>query len=242
MISLLKINLLVWFRTKENLFWSIVWPVMWFLLVYYVFPPLPGQTEEASLEFFYPAGIFLILLSSSMISLAIKIAGNKEFNVLKKLKILPLSIEKFFLIEVLSAMIFSLISMAVLSVLAYIFGVRVTGNMFDVFLVVALGMLVFTSIAFLIGGISKRMSEANIISMIFMFAMMFLSSAFFDLSESPSFLATVSNVLPGTPFCDSLRGVMFESYTLGDIKGYLAILAAWAIAATFLSFKTFRTY
>lgn len=237
--TLLRTELLIWFRTKENLFWAIAWPLFWILLVWGVFPPLPNRTRVETLQYFYPGGILLIIFSASLVSLAIKLASAKEQKELLRLKLVPMSIWTFFVGQLLASGVFTTIAILVFTIVGYILGIRLTGSLFSGAAVVALAMLAFSSLAFLIAGITHTVSQANILSMLVMFLMMFLSNAFFDLSGAPLAMR-VTRFLPATPVCDALRGILVYGRPLWEQLGSIAVIAVWAIVGSTVSVSVFK--
>lgn len=238
--ALFRIELLIWFRTKENVFWAIVWPVAWLLMVWGLFPTLPGRSRLDTLEYYYPSGIALALLSACLTSLAIRLGLAKEKNELKRLMLAPLPTRTFFLSELAASSVFSAAAILTITIVCYALGLRIHGNIAASLLVILLGAVIFSAIAFFIAGISSNMTRTSLLSMIAMFAIMLLSKVIFDFSQAPGPLATLSQILPATALCEALRGLMFDGDRVGDHALHFVNLAAWAAGASFLSLSTFK--
>jgi ABC-2 type transport system permease protein len=69
--------------------------------------------------------------------------------------------------------------------------------------------------------------------------MLFLSGVFFSLSTMPSWLQGVAEFLPLTHFAASLRAVMTEAASFGDIGYHLCIMLAWAAVFVATATATF---
>jgi ABC-2 type transport system permease protein len=237
----LKIELNIWIRTKENIFWAIVFPLFWFMLCRFTFPPLWGYTRVETLEYFFPSGIGIVILTSSFTCLTISIASSKERGILKRLTVTPVSVSTYMAVEVLTALLFTTFSLFLLSCIAACFGVRCHGSILSLLLLILLGMLTFMSIAFMIASISKNVRSAYILTMICTLLILFISEFFpMGISASPEWVQVLSEILPGTPVVHPLREIVMGQGTLvGNVK-HIGILLGWLIGTAIVTAKTFR--
>ena len=238
----LKTELKVWIRTRENIFWAVVFPLFWFILCRFAFPPLMGYTRLETLEYFFPSGVSLIILVSSFTCLTISIASYKERGILRRLAVTPISVSTYMIVEVVTALIFTAFSICLLSCIAACFGVKCHGPILSFVLIILLGMFTFISIAFMIAGMSKNTKTAYIFAMIFMFAILFLSEFFpMGIAASSKWVQILSEILPGTALCHPLRDIIMGQGTLiGDNVKYIGILFGWLIGTIIVTTKTFR--
>ena len=240
-LTFLKYECLVWFRKKENLFWAVAWPSAWLMLMVKFFPPFPGQTHSEMLLYYYPSAISLILLSSALTSLALSVASSKENKVFRRFKLLPVSLYTIFIVKMSACFIFTLISIASVSLLTILMGGQLSFNVIGLFLWIFFGFFSFSGVAFFISGVTSRVSSANMLSMLFMFLFMFLSTMFFDLSAAPSYIQNISLVLPGTPFCETLRAITSNTFSFSEYKMNIFTILVWGVATFLLAKLTFRT-
>ena len=238
--ALLRAELSIWFRTRENLFWSFAWPIAWLVLVWLVFPALPGRSKIETLEYYYPSGIALVLLSSTLTALALKLSLAKEQRELLRYRLVPMSMKTFFVAELLASSLLALVAIATFSAVSMLFGVRIDSSFWAALPILMLGNWVFASIAFFIAGVSQRVGQATLLAMISMFSIMFLSNMFFDLSLAPEPVWTISSFLPGTPLCDAMRAIMFDGESLWSQWKHISVLGGWATASSAIAIYTFK--
>jgi ABC-2 type transport system permease protein len=238
--AILRIEILIWFRTKENVFWSIVWPLLWLLLVWGLFPPFPGRSELETLEYYYPSGVALVLLASCLTSLSARLGSAKENNELKRLAVAPMPLRTFFLGQLCAAAFSAAISIAVVTVASFALGARPHGNVLAAAGMVVLAAVAFAGVAFLIAGRTDSQAKANLISLMVMFFFMFLSNIIFDFSGAPGPFALLSKLLPGTALCSALRGLLFEDSLFSEQGSNTIILMVWAGGASLLALSTFK--
>ena len=155
LITFLKYELLIWFRMKENLFWAIAWPLCWLLLMYNLFPSMPGMNKAETLNYYYPSAISLILLSSALTSLVIAIATGKEKNILKRFVLLPISKSYFFTVKMMASFILTLFSVIVITVFSFSMGASLSFSATHFLVWLLLGFYAFSGVAFLIAGITS---------------------------------------------------------------------------------------
>jgi ABC-2 type transport system permease protein len=237
--AVLRIELLIWFRTKENVFWAIVWPVLWLFLVCGLLSPF-GKSRLDTLEYYYPSGVALVLLAACLTSLSSRLGSAKETGELKRLSVTPIPLRTFFCGELCASALFAAVSIAIITVTGIVLGARPHGNVLFAALVVALTAVAFAGVAFLIAGLTDTQTRANLISVMVMFFFMFLSNIIFDFSAAPSLIAQLSALLPGSAMCSALRGFLFEDSSLGEQTTNLAILVGWAGGTSLLALSTFK--
>ena len=120
------------------------------------------------------------------------------------------------------------------------FDIRISGNLFLVWLVVTLGALCFLSIGFLLTGLIKSARAANGISMVVFFLLMFLGGVFFPNEMMPNFLRVFSDALPSTNLNDVFRAVMIMNVGIGEMWRELLIAGGWFVGSLVLAVRLFR--
>lgn len=238
--NFVKYEIILWFRKKEYVFWSFIWPILWISFIKFIFPDLPGWSSQETLQYYYPSAVTMILLSAALTSLSMSIAINKENKILKQLKIIPFSIKDFFISKMLVSFIFVLISIGVLTIFSSIYGLCLNFLNGLFFLIVLVGFLALASIAFFIAGYCKGVSTTSVVTLTTMMIFMFLSSVFFDLSASPKVIQVIAGIFPSSIICDTLRGLFAESMQIADILIKFLLLIIWSGVFLILSQITFK--
>jgi ABC-2 type transport system permease protein len=96
------------------------------------------------------------------------------------------------------------------------------------------------AIGLLAGAIAKTAEGAVNMANFFVLPMAFLSGSFFPLDGAPSWLRTVSNLLPLRHLNDGMLDVMVRGEGPGAALVPIAILAGFAIVVTLLAARLFR--
>jgi len=237
--TLLKMELLVWLRVKINLFFVVAWPVLWLLMMTLVIPSGNRGSLADILQFYFPSCMALVMLSA-MISLSIRIAVKKEGGILQRLKVVPFPVSAYFMVQFVCAIVMSVIGLACISIVAFFMKMPVKGSLLSMVVVFFLGCFTFTAIGFFIGGFSRKIVTANIISILVMFVMMFMSDMFVPLSDIQSVVFLVGSLLPAQAFLSMARGIMISGMRLTDYSYELLVLFIWGIGAVVLSLPTFK--
>ena len=240
MIKLFIIETKLWFRRKENLFWSILWPNLWLIFMCFVIGAMPGKTKLESLQYYVPAALTLILISSPFTGLALNLSINKENNMLKRFAVMPFSIYNYFLVVYIACLLFSLFSIISIIIFATILGLPLNYSIIQLLILIFIGFFSFSAIAFLIAGLAKSISVTNIITMFLMFILMFVSNLFFDLSAAPPILYQISLLTPSSLICSMFRDII-SGTNITSLEN-IVILLFWGIVPLLIARRYFRYY
>lgn len=237
---LLKTELLAWFRIPLNLFWIFAWPLLWMCMMGLVIPNASKGNPADFILFFFPSCMALVLFST-MISLALRLTLKKEMRILQRLKLLPFSPGFYFTVQFLSSVIIALNGLVCVVALGFFLGMTVEGSaILELLVIFCIASFTFSSIAFLIAGLVRKSSSANIIAMLVMFIMMFFSDMFIPLSDIQSVVYQLSRILPATSFLEIARGILIRGNSIFEFPAQLAIVFGWGAVCLAVSLKTFN--
>ena len=181
------------------------------------------------------------VMTNSIISIAVKISTYRNQSILRRLLITPLPIWKFFAAEITAHVILALVQAGIiLAVGIYAFGGSVDGNIFWIFIVVAMGALVFLNIGFIVSAWANTPAAASGMGNVVALPMLFFAGTFFSTANLPWLLPYLAEALPLTPMITGMREVALNSASLWDIWPQLATLAAWISVTAVAAIKVFR--
>lgn len=208
-------DLLRFFRDKARIIGSVMQPV--------IFLGIFGVGLEATLnmsggpgvgfnfvQFMFP-GIIATTTLGVALNTSISIVTDREFGFLKEILVAPVSRASIMFGKILSGIVIGLFQAILLIALSPIFGLAIVwstipGILFFAFLlsfaVTALGLF-----------IASRMRNAEGFQFVFQFLffpMMFLSGAFFSLTNVPKWMEILSTINPLTYAVDGLRNIVFS--------------------------------
>jgi ABC-2 type transport system permease protein len=110
----------------------------------------------------------------------------------------------------------------------------------EMLLLSALGLIVFMGFGFVISGIAKSESVIPPLANVITLPQFLLSGTFFPVDAFPTWLQSISKILPLTYLNDALRKIAFEGVGITAISSHLLIIVAWGIAVYAAAIRFFR--
>jgi len=206
-------DILRFFRDKARIIGSIVQP-LFFLGVFGV-----GLQSTLSMgqglgfdfvEFMFP-GIIATTTLGVALNTSISIVTDREFGFLKEILVAPVSRASIILGKIFSGIAIGLFQAILLIALSPIFGLKIDfGSIPGLLFVAFLLSFAVTSLGLFIASRMRSAESFQFIFQFLFFPMMFLSGAFFPLTNVPTWMKIVSDINPLTYAVDGLRNVVFS--------------------------------
>jgi ABC-2 type transport system permease protein len=245
MKSLLKMT---WMETKLFLrepvgaFFTLAFPLMMLFLFGSIYGNSPSEyfNGYGSVDVSVPAYTAMIIATTGLLGLTITMAAYRENGVLRRLRTTPISP-----LVVLAAQVIVLFMMTVLGMLLLIiagklvYHLRFDGNAFSVLAGFVLSSLSFFALGFILAGLMPTARTAQVVGMVLLYPMLFLSGAALPRELLPETIKKVSTFLPLTHVVTLLRGLWIgESWSQHTTEVF--VLVAILVAGVLISIKTFR--
>jgi ABC-2 type transport system permease protein len=218
-------------RNPELLVFATVQPVMFVLLFVYVFGgsiSVPGYSDYT--QYLIP-GIFAqpVLFGSSFTGVGL--AEDLSKGMIDRLRSLPMYQSGVLIGRTMSDVVRNLLTFAVMLVVAFAVGFRIEGTVAEA--VAATLLLLFFSYAFSwvqawVGLSVSSVEAANSAGFLWMFPLTFVSSAFVDPANMPSWLQPIADANPFTYVTDATRA-LYNGRSPGN-DAWIAL--AWAVGIT----------
>jgi ABC-2 type transport system permease protein len=218
-------------RNPELLVFATVQPVMFVLLFVYVFGgsiSVPGYSDYT--QYLLP-GIFAqtVLFGSSFTGVGL--AEDLSKGIIDRLRSLPMYQSGVLIGRTMSDVVRNLLTFAVMLVVAFAVGFRIEGTVAEA--VAATLLLLFFSYAFSwvqawVGLSVSSVEAANSAGFLWMFPLTFVSSAFVDPANMPSWLQPIADANPFTYVTDATRA-LYNGRSPGN-DAWIAL--AWAVGIT----------
>ncbi len=202
------------------------------------------QTNERGLSPFDYT--FSGLLGFSLLGLGIFGPVNifpelKKQGILRRYSITPIRVWQYFVANMLSQVAIGLFTMTIMFIVAIaVFHLNLVGNIFEIALYIALGIVMLLGVGLAVGGWAKNERQAAPIANLVTFPMMFLSGTFFPRFLMPDWLQQVSSYIPLTPVIDGIRLIATEGKHLVDLLPQLGLIGIWVVIIYIIAFRTFR--
>ena len=239
-----RMQMRLFIRRKDELFWTLAFPVLFILL----FGAIYGDTKWTgsgldirAIDYLLPGIVVMGAMVTGIMRTATGLVQEREAGVYRRLALTPLKRTTLIGSQLLQHYIVIIVQTLLLVNIGTIcFKTHLTGNVALFWLVLSFGALCFMSIGFALTGLIKTLRSATPIIQIVYFSMMFLGGIFFPNSMLPTWLGNAAKMLPSTQLGDALRAVVYNSAGISDIWPKLLIMAGWIVVCLVISTKFFR--
>ena len=239
-LTLIETKLFI--REPIGTFFTLAFPVLLVLLFGAIFGNEPNEMfgGYGSMDISMPGYVAMILTTVGLMNIPITMCGYRETGVLRRLKITPLKPLTFIGSDLLTNLVMTLLGMLLVVLLGWlIHRVRFEGQAIPVFLGVIYSALAMFSVGYLIASLAPTQRAANIIGLVILYPMLYLSGAFMPLETMPETLQSVSKFLPLTYVVNLLRGLWFGKPT-SELWLPVLVLGAMFVVCSALAARLFR--
>ena len=245
MKSLLKMT---WMETKLFLrepigaFFTLVFPLMMLFLFGSIYGNEPSSlfNGRGTIDISVPAYTAMIIATTGLLSLTITMAAYRQNGVLRRLRTTPISPLLVLAAQVIVLFLMTSLGMALLIVAGkLVYNLHFEGNVLSVLAGFTLCTMSFFGLGFILAGLMPSARTAQVVGMVLLYPMLFLSGAGFPRELLPEAIKRVSAFLPLTYVVNLLRGLWIgESWSQHLLD--VGVLTAILIVGIVISTKTFR--
>jgi ABC-2 type transport system permease protein len=229
-------------REPVGAFFTLVFPLM----LLFLFGSIYGNEPSAyfggrgTIDISIPAYTAMIIATSGLLSITITMASYRENGVLRRLRTTPVSPLTILVAQVIVVFVMTLLGMFLLIIAGkLVYHVQFEGNALSVFAGFVLCCLSFFGLGFILAGIMPNARTAQIVGMVLLYPMLFLSGAGFPKELLPETIKKVAAFLPLTYVVNLLRGLW-----VGEAWGAhlldVGVLLGMLVLGVIISAKTFR--
>lgn len=213
MKSLLKMTWMeakLFLREPVGAFFTLVFPLMMLFLFGSIYgnEPTPIFNNQGTIDVSVPAYTAMIVATTGLMGLVITMASYREKGVLRRLRTTPVHPLVVLGSQVIVLFVMTALGMALLiaaGVLVY--KLQFHGNVWSVLGGFLLSTLSFFALGFTLAGLLPTARTAQVVGMVLLYPMLFLSGAGFPYELLPEGVKKVSTFLPLTYVVDLLRGL-----------------------------------
>lgn len=238
--TLTRRNLKHLFREPEPLILTIVLPIMIYLVFVILFSGVV-TTESGDYYKYVLPGVLTTVVVFGLSPTAIKVNNDLKKGVTDRLCTMNISKSAILCSHVIVSMIKTIISLVILIITGYLFGLRLDFTILELFAFIAITLLLVIAlswIAIFCGIIGENAEAAASYIFIFMF-LPYFSSAYVPIETMPSWLQGFAEYQPFNLIIDPLRSVLLgEGY--GDkLTLCIIIWVSITVLFTYLSLRLF---
>jgi ABC-2 type transport system permease protein len=238
------------FRSRAQMFFTFSMPVVMLMLLASIFKDTVSGTDVSSQQVFTTGMLGVGILGTSLQSLALQIAGERQNGTLKRLRATPLPKGSYFIGKVVMVLASSLGQAAVLlGVGRLFFGVHLpvdAAHWFTFGWVYLLGVVSGSVLGIAYSNL-VRSADSGAVVMLPMMVLQFVSGVFVIFSQLPKGLQVFASFFPLKWICQGMRSALLpQAYVRVEPAGQwehgriALVLGAWAVVGLLLCLRTFR--
>jgi ABC-2 type transport system permease protein len=219
-----------YYLKPPSISWGIVFPVAW-ILAFYLRSP-------RAFEDLVPGLIAMTILFSTTAAEAVVINFELRIGSLERLLLAPVTHSAVLLGKVLGGAMFGLLMTALVAICS-VAGLGLHVNIVQLLLTIIPSLFAFSAMGALLCLLVKEVFEAQTLSNLPRFLMMFLSGVFYPLSAMPPILRYVAYLMPLTYTVDGLRQAL-SSNNMASVLVDSLILTSVAVIFILPAIKLLR--
>jgi ABC-2 type transport system permease protein len=202
--------------------------------------PTPLSGGLGSMDFAMPAYAAMVLCIVGFMSIPVSICAYRESGVLRRFRSTPLRPMTYISADVVSNLLMAFVGVLALVTAGWVFyRAAFGGSVIVVGVALAFCALSMFSIGYLIASVAPTARIANIIGLLILYPMMFLSGIFIPPDVMPESVKRISEFLPLTYAVELLRGLWFGK-PWSDFMLATAVLLGVLVVCTALATRFFR--
>jgi ABC-2 type transport system permease protein len=224
-------------RRGETLVATAVLPVV--VLIFFTSVGILPTTVTRPVDFLLPGSIAFAIIATSLVSLGITTAYDRNYGVLKRLGGSPLSRAELIAAKMLAVLVVEIVQVVVLvgaATLLLGWAAPAGASVGMAMAALLLGTLAFAGLGLLLAGTLRAETMLAVANGLFV-ASLLLGGIILPIDHLPAPLAALAGAMPAAALSEAFRVALGLG---GDVTGSLILLAGWGIGATGLAVLTFR--
>lgn len=235
--TFLKTELKLSLRDMNMPIFAVIMPLVIFIILGIIYGTKPAYdgSDYSFMEQSFGAVSTVAICASGLMGLPLAVSGLREMKILKRLRVTPVSSVFILGVEHTMYIVYCIVSLATLSVVAFLWGIRLHGSLLAFLGSWALTMLSTLSIGMLAGGVAKDTKQASVIASILYFPMLIFSGTTLPIEVMPTAMQKIVSAFPLTQGLTMMKNTFLGINTgsillpIGVMIGVTALCAALAI-------------
>jgi len=248
------LELKMYFREKEAVFFSFVFPILMLSMFSVIFGDSFGNEEQSGVNaarFFLPGMVAAGVMLTSFQTMALSVAVERDDGTLKRLRSTPMPPVGYFLGKVGLVALTSLAQFALLLVVAKLgFGVQLptdAGRWATFGWVFLMGVASGTVLGIAFSSLASSSRSVGAIVIAPTLILQFISGVYFAFTDLPEWLKQVASLFPLKWIAQGMRSVFFpDDWQTQEMAGTwehgrtALVLGVWLVAGLLVCARTFR--
>ena len=228
-------------RSPDTVITTTIMPIAFMLLFVYVFGGAINPGSDSYVNYLLP-GILLITIASSISYTAFRLFMDMKSGMFERFQSMPIARSSVLWAHVLTSLVASLISLAVVVLVAVLMGFRSSAGVLAWLAVAGILMLFTIALTWLavIAGLSAKTVDGASAFSYPLILLPFISSAFVLTATMPGPVRAFAENQPVTPIVDTIRRLFAQQPVSTDIWIALAWCVGVLVVAYALAMTTYR--
>jgi ABC-2 type transport system permease protein len=248
-------------RQPIFLFFSLIQPLVWFLLFTQAFSsigniPIPGTiptpSAPSALEFytgaksyitFFTAAVIIQTIASSALQAGIGLVNDLDSGFMDKMRVAPISKSAILFGKLFSDAISTIIQVAIILVIGLALGVSIASGILGVLMIMAIAAtfgIAWSGISLFVALTTKSSQTTLSVGLLTTFPLLFLSASVMPIQLLPGWVQQVAKVNPFTYIAQAFQNLIIKGF-IWDSIGYafvaILIIGIISLGASILVFR-----
>lgn len=239
--TFLKTELKLSLRDMNMPIFAVIMPLAIFAILGIIYGAKPAYdgADYTFLEQTFGAASAIAICASGLMGLPQAVSGLRELKILKRFRVTPVSPIFVLGVEVSMYIVYCTVSLATLTMAAFLWGVRLHGSFLAFLGSWALTMFSTLSIGMLVGGVSKDVKQASVIASILYFPMLIFSGTTLPIEIMPPVMQKIVRFFPLTQGITMMKNT-FSGNSLGNILLPIGVMLGVTVTCSILAIRFFR--
>lgn len=236
-------------RQPIFLFFSLIQPLVWFLLFTQAFsaigdiPVFQTLTGTNSYITFFTAAVIIQTIASSALQAGIGLVNDFNSGFMDKMRVAPISKSAILFGKLFSDAISTIIQVVIILLIGLALGVTVASGILGVLIILAIAAafgIAWSGISLFVALTSKSSQTTLSVGLLTTFPLLFLSASVMPLELLPSWVQQVAKINPFTYVAQAFQNLIIKGF-VWDSVGYafiaILVIGVISLGASILVFR-----
>lgn len=241
--TLVVLEAKLYIRDPYTLFFALLLPTVLILIFGTIYgnEPKTRYGGYGTVDVSVPAYTAMILATVGLVSLPVHLASLRERGILRRLTVTPVHWLQLLAAELITTLVLTTLGMAFLLVVAHlVYHLRFGGDLSSVVLAYLLSATAMFSLGFALGTLVPTATAAQIVGMVALYPMIFLTGAAMPRELLPERVHQIARYLPLDPIVQLLRATWAGEAISNHWANVLTLLALTVASSLSVAIRSSR--
>lgn len=232
-VELTKIDLRLALRDKSVLFFSYLFPLLFFFAF--------AEFLDTAISHVVSMVLLMGILGNGLFGAGMRTVHDREDHILRRFKVAPITSMHLLVASLVTGwLLYVPVVLLIVGLAHFIYGMSFPERLFAFSVILTVGLVAFRALGLILAAVANSMQEVNILVQFFYSPMLFLSGALFPIAVLPHWVQLVAQYLPATYLVSGIQGVFLQDESLAQSAVPVLALVMTVLLGLFISAKLFR--